>query len=411
MIDGRPNQPMANEIPSPSPPERRPGPPGGKIAVFSPVLNSVKGGGEKLLLEIRDHFRADLVVGSIDLKFWGRERAGHDSFVSLLWREGLGLHFLSHESRIPGWRRFKRKAVFRHARRVRMLDGYGLVIFYDDPAHVPGRVRAARKVLYCNTPPRHLADRRADFLGKFPRWLRPLMDLVLRRDLKRYIRDIRRMDLVITNSHNVRRRLLQLTGIDSQVVFPPVLLDGLSFLGQEGYYLSYARLEEWKRIRLIVAAFRKMPGKRLVVASSGPLRKWLEGEIRGQENILYAGQVTDEQLRHWIGNCVAGIYIPINEDAGMTPCELMTAGKPVIGVGEGGLLETVIDGRTGTLIPPDPQVADLVAAVNWLSPDQALRMKEDCLLQGRRFDKGTFFGKIEAALAPLGFPAPAAASR
>lgn len=39
----------------------------------------------------------------------------------------------------------------------------------------------------------------------------------------------------------------------------------------------------------------------------------------------------------------------------------MAAGKPVIGVDEGGLRETVVDGETGVLLPPDFDTDALVS--------------------------------------------------
>jgi glycosyltransferase involved in cell wall biosynthesis len=323
--------------------------------------------------------------------------------VDLLWNKNLGFHHLARESRIPGWRRVKRNIIFRFAPRVKLLNRYELVIFYSDPAGIPGRIRSPKKMLYCNTPPRHLTDRKQDFLKKFPRLLRPMADIFLRRDLRRYIRDTRLMDLVITNSENIRQRLYAYTGVNSLVIFPAVFIERFKYLGQKDYYLSYARLDDWKRIRLIIAAFERMPEKKLIVASSGPLRKWLEREIKDYPNITYVGQISDEKLAEWIGNCIAGIYIPVNEDAGMTPCELMAAGKPVIGIQEGGILETIIDRKTGILIKTDPDIDDLINAVNWLTPAKALQMKEDCLCRSRQFDQSVFFKKMSAAIATLGF--------
>jgi len=40
----------------------------------------------------------------------------------------------------------------------------------------------------------------------------------------------------------------------------------------------------------------------------------------------------------------------VDEDFGMSPVESMACGTPVIGVDEGGLKETIIDGKTGKLI-------------------------------------------------------------
>ncbi len=52
-------------------------------------------------------------------------------------------------------------------------------------------------------------------------------------------------------------------------------------------------------------------------------------------------------MRRWVGGARAVIYLPVDEDFGMSPVEAMAAGKPVIGVAEGGLLETVLPGETG----------------------------------------------------------------
>lgn len=372
------------------------------VAIFNPVFNSVKGGGEKLILAIRNQLGADLVAGSVDWKVWGKEDPGHDSFVDLLWSKNLGFQHLASESSIPGWRRVKRNFVFRFAPRVMLLNRYELVIFYGDPAGIPCRLRSPKKMLYCNTPPRHLTDQKQDFLKKFPGLLRPVVDIFLRRDLRRYIRDIRSMDLVITNSENIRQRLYTYTGVNSLVIFPAVFIGRFRYLGQKDYYLSYARLDDWKRIRLIIEAFERMPEKKLIVASSGPLRNWLEKEIKDYPNITYIGQISDDRLAQWIGNCIAGIYIPVNEDAGMTPCELMAAGKPVIGIMEGGIMETIIDRKTGILIKSDPGIDDLINAVNWLTPAKALQMKEDCIRRSRQFGQNVFFKKMSAAIASLG---------
>ncbi|MEW6701838.1 MAG: glycosyltransferase, partial [Bacteroidota bacterium] len=99
--------------------------------------------------------------------------------------------------------------------------------------------------------------------------------------------------------------------------------------------------------------------------------------------------------------CLAGIYIPINEDFGITQLEIMSAGKPVIGVKEGGLLETIIDGETGVMIKSNPTVEDLIDAVKGLTPEKALEMKENCIEHAKKFSSKIFFDKIECELNEL----------
>jgi alpha-1,3/alpha-1,6-mannosyltransferase len=57
------------------------------------------------------------------------------------------------------------------------------------------------------------------------------------------------------------------------------------------------------------------------------------------------------------------IYTPSNEHFGIVPLEAMLAGIPVLAANTGGPLETVVDGRTGWLCPPD-EVENWTAVMN-----------------------------------------------
>ncbi len=50
------------------------------------------------------------------------------------------------------------------------------------------------------------------------------------------------------------------------------------------------------------------------------------------------------------------------EDFGLVPVEAMAAGKPVIALAEGGVLETVVEGKTGVLFG-EPTVESLTKAI------------------------------------------------
>lgn len=47
------------------------------------------------------------------------------------------------------------------------------------------------------------------------------------------------------------------------------------------------------------------------------------------------------------------VYTPSNEHFGIVPLEAMLAGVPVLAANTGGPLETVVDGKTGWLCPPE----------------------------------------------------------
>jgi glycosyltransferase involved in cell wall biosynthesis len=57
-----------------------------------------------------------------------------------------------------------------------------------------------------------------------------------------------------------------------------------------------------------------------------------------------------------------GLVVPATEDFGIAAVEAQAAGRPVVALGAGGALETVIPGETGILFP-EPTVEALVRAV------------------------------------------------
>ena len=127
--------------------------------------------------------------------------------------------------------------------------------------------RGGRRIYYCHTIPRFAYDLYESTLAQFPRPLRPLYTLFVHWFRRRYETAIGHMDRILVNSENVRQRLLRHTGLDAEVVYPPVATEHFRPLGDEGYYLSTARLVPNKRVDVIVQAFVGMPERRLVVLS------------------------------------------------------------------------------------------------------------------------------------------------
>ena len=167
-------------------------------------------------------------------------------------------------------------------------------------------------------------------------------------------------------------------------------------LGQEPFYLSTARVDVLKRVDVVVRAFCDLPDKRLVVVSGGSELARVRELAAGRANIEIRGWTEEAELRRLVGSAIATIYIPRDEDFGISPVESMAAGKPVIGVREGGLTETVVHGETGILLPPDPQPADLARAVTELGPGEALGMRAACQRRAGVFDTAVFIRNMQA---------------
>lgn len=71
------------------------------------------------------------------------------------------------------------------------------------------------------------------------------------------------------------------------------------------------------------------------------------------------------------------IYTPSNEHFGIVPLEAMLAGVPVLAANTGGPLETVVEGKTGWLCPPDDVerwTAVMDKVLNKMTDDQVKKM-------------------------------------
>lgn len=74
------------------------------------------------------------------------------------------------------------------------------------------------------------------------------------------------------------------------------------------------------------------------------------------------------------------IYTPSNEHFGIVPLEAMLAGVPVLAANTGGPLETVVEGKTGWLCPPDDVekwTAVMDKVLNKMTDDQVKQMGID----------------------------------
>ncbi|GAB5506235.1 MAG: hypothetical protein Rhirs2KO_13980 [Rhizobiaceae bacterium] len=141
-----------------------------------------------------------------------------------------------------------------------------------------------------------------------------------------------------------------------------------------------------------------MPEMQLIVASGGEQLDHIREIARDASNITVLGWVNDDELVDLVSNALATIYIPSEEDFGMSPVESMAAGKPVIGVAEGGLLETVVHNQTGILLRSNPSAHDIIKAVQSMTKERAYSMRFACEQRATLFSKQRFIENMNAII-------------
>ena len=201
-------------------------------------------------------------------------------------------------------------------------------------------------ICYCHTPMRYIWDQYEQYFGP------GRSSIVTRMAMKIFTPFLRKWDeatakgvhYFIANSCNVQQRIERIYGKGAVVIYPPVDVERFTLLKKdERYYLIVSALVPYKRIDIAVEAFNRL-GKRLVIVGSGGEEQKLK--TMAKQNIEFVGWASDDVVRKYYEGCSALIF-PGEEDFGIVPVEAMACGKPVIAFGKGGVLETVIDGRTG----------------------------------------------------------------
>jgi glycosyltransferase involved in cell wall biosynthesis len=215
-------------------------------------------------------------------------------------------------------------------------------------AHGVHKPDGAIHICYCYTPFRYAWDKRAHALDEVSRTLRPLLRSQLRRIREWDLSASRRVDAYIAISEYGRERIRRCYGRDAAVVHPPV--DTHRFTsGEPGdSLLVVSELVRHKRLHVALEAARRARAP-IQVVGAGPHYGALAHAYPEAE---FLGRVRDEELVELYASARA-LLVPGVEEFGITAVEAQAAGRPVIAAAAGGALETVLDGRTGSLVRGD----------------------------------------------------------
>jgi glycosyltransferase involved in cell wall biosynthesis len=221
------------------------------------------------------------------------------------------------------------------------------MVLSNKSAFCIGARYSGKHVCYCLTPTRFTFD----FNSYAAREPIPKLATVVLRAMNVFLRKweiavSRRVTRYIAISAEVQQRIKRIYGRDSEIIYPPVLVDAFDVSHtSDDYYLIVSRLLPYKRIDLAIEVFNRL-GLPLVIAGDGRDRARLQ-QLAGS-NVKLMGWVDDARLRSLLERCRAFIF-PGLEDFGIAPINAMACGKPVIAYAGGGALDTVIDGITGVL--------------------------------------------------------------
>jgi len=191
--------------------------------------------------------------------------------------------------------------------------------------------------------------------------------------------------IILTNSYYSKEILFQRYGSSSIVCYSGV--DTKTFrptlLTVEPIVLSVGRIVRSKQHHLVVEAAEMIArSQRPPVVIATPERLDRPDDSRYSEELRCLAKNSDvdltikyrpsqQELATLYSQAMALVFVPIMEPFGLVAVEAMACGTPVIGVKEGGIRESVIDGVTGILV--DRDASQIAAAITQLQQHKETR--------------------------------------
>ena len=281
-----------------------------------------------------------------------------------------------------------------YPRAVESLDlrGYDTVISSSSAwAHGVQVDPGAVHVCYCHNPFRYAwSERDATLRARSPLTRAPLR--VLLDGWRRWDRTAaRRVDRYVANSHLTAARIRRYLGRESTVLHPPVETGRFRPNGGPvgDHYVILGELMAHKRVDVAIRAFNALR-RPLVVVGDGPESRRLR-RMAGP-TVRFTGRVSDARVEQLVGSARA-LVVCATEEFGIGAVEALAAGRPVIALAEGGVLESVTDGVTGSLYERNDPAA-LAAAVAALDPSTI--DPRACREAAERFDAERFRVQLRA---------------
>jgi glycogen synthase len=147
-----------------------------------------------------------------------------------------------------------------------------------------------------------------------------------------------------------------------------------------GRLLYAGRLSPLKGVDVAIRALAAVPGTTLDVAGAGDRDHEdrlvrLARALHVTDRVRFRGVLSRPALAGAYADADAVLFpVRWREPFGLVPLEAMATGTPVIGTASGGAAETLVDGRSAVVVPPDDPDA-IATAVRRLARDAALRAR------------------------------------
>jgi UDP-N-acetylmuramyl pentapeptide phosphotransferase/UDP-N-acetylglucosamine-1-phosphate transferase/glycosyltransferase involved in cell wall biosynthesis len=218
-------------------------------------------------------------------------------------------------------------------------------------------------ICYCHTPMRFAWDLQHQYLAEsgLIRGIKSMIARIILHYARTWdARSANGVDVFLTNSNFIGRRIEKVYRRSSTTLYPPVDVETFK-PGTEraDFYVTSSRMVPYKRIDLIVEAFTATPERKLIVVGDGPEMEKIAA--KAGPNVKLVGHQPQADLRRYL-QLAKGFVFAAEEDFGICVVEAQACGTPVIALRRGGAVETVQPDVTGVFFE-DQTIEDLLVAL------------------------------------------------
>jgi glycosyltransferase involved in cell wall biosynthesis len=326
---------------------------------------TLKGGAERVVLKIAQHYKAKIYTAEYDPEKTFEEFK--DANIEVIGKQGL-------LKALPYGRASQGLNYGLSFYNLKIKEDYDVINAQMAPSHWI-RKNNDRVLWYCHTPLRDIYDLYHYRLSQKKLHQKPVHIIgakIVKMIDQGVVKDI---ETILTNSYNTRSRIIKYyKRSDATVLGGGVDYENYMHGSDDKYFFYPSRISPNKRQEFAIRAFnhfkRQLKGYKLLIA--GPVSqdkfyynyyKKIVALAKGVGDIDILVDPSDERLKRLYSNCTAVLYTPMNEDYGLVPLEAMASRKPVIAVNEGGIKETVESGKTGMLANTTEEMGNMMKEI------------------------------------------------
>jgi glycosyltransferase involved in cell wall biosynthesis len=161
--------------------------------------------------------------------------------------------------------------------------------------------------------------------------------------------------------------------LDSTVLLPSVAAERTPALPEEPFMLFVGELSKEKGVETLLRAYQLLNGHRPPLVLVG--KRMPDTPTQFPEGVQVNQEWPHEYVLAAFRRCTLAVLPSICPDAcPTTVLEAMAGGRPVIGTSVGGMIDMIIDGCSGLLVPPGDDQA-LMRAMSRILADDRLRAR------------------------------------